>query len=291
MQDQNVPEKHPISESDQFPQQASESKTSKRERGLEKETALENEEKLRIIVEKARDAVMMVDNEGAISYWNPAAEEMFGFGAHEAVGRELTIIVPERYHKDFWGGFRPFKGSGQGPAVDRTVESEAVRKNGTEFPVELSISAVEIKGQWHAVGIIRDITNRKRLEEALREDLRKYQILFEKQKDAIMLVDLHTQRLLEVNRAATVLYGLNKEALLKMRFSDLVAESEKNDDSTKKLIHELSKGTIVFEHKKKDGTLFPVEISACAFKWKNRDTFCAIVRDISERAVSNEKIH
>jgi PAS domain S-box-containing protein len=286
-----MPKKTFIKESDQFQQRAPQLKTSKRVHGHEKEIALENEEKPRTIVEKARDAVMMVDNEGRISYWNLAAEEMFGFRSQEAVGRELTIIIPERYYKDFSEGFRSFKGSGQGPAVGRTVESEAIRKNGTEFPVELSISAVQIKGQWHAVGIIRDITNRKRLEEALREELKKYQILFEKQKDALMLVDLDTQRLLEVNKAATALYGFSKEALLKMKFSDLVAESEKNDASTKKSIHELSMGTNVFKHKKKDGTLFPVEISACAFIWKNRDTFCAIVRDITERAVTHEKIH
>lgn len=280
-------EKHSINQPDQLPKQASELNTSKREHGFEKGVALENEEKLRTIVENARDAVMMVDNEGRISYWNPGAEEIFGFKAQEAVSRELTIIIPERYHKNFWGGFRSFKGSGQGPTVGRTVESEAVRKNRTEFPVELSISAVQIKGQWHAVGVIRDITNRKRLEEALRENLIKYQIFFEKQKDALMLVDLDTQRLLEVNKAATALYGFSKEALLKMKFSDLAAESKKNDASTKKLIHELSTGSNVFKHKKKDGTPFLVEISACAFKWRNRDTLCAIVRDIAERAVTN----
>jgi PAS domain S-box-containing protein len=291
MLNQDIPKKYFINESDQFLQRTPQLKKSKREHGLEKEIALDHEEKLQTIVEKARDAVMMVDNEGRISYWNLAAEKMFGFRSQEAVGRELTIIIPERYYKDFSEGFRSFKDSGQGPAVGRTVESEAIRKNGTEFPVELSISAVQIKGQWYAVGIIRDISNRKRLEEALREELKKYQILFEKQKDAIMLVDLDTQRLLEVNEAATVLYRFSKEALLKMKFSDLIAESEKDEARTKKSIHELSMGTSVLKHKKKDGTLFTVEISACAFIWKNRNTFCAIIRDITERAVTREKIH
>ena len=275
MKDQN------ISEFDQSIHGSSELKIIKREREHENGIVLEDEERLRIIVEKAGDAVMMVDNEGRISYWNPASEEIFGFRGREAVGKPLTMIIPERYHKYFRVGFNSFKGSGQGPAVGRTVESEAVRKDGTEFPVEISISAVEIKGKWHAVGIIRDLTDRKHLEKALREELTKYQILFEKQRDATMLIDMETQRILEVNKAATTLYGFSKEALLKMKFSDLVAESEKIYESSKRSNPDLSIRTNILKSKKKDGTLFSVEISASAFLWKNRKTCCAIVRDIS----------
>ena len=270
-----------VSEFDQFIQRTSELKILNRELEHDKGIVLEDEERRRIIVEKISDAVMMVDNKGRISYWNLAAEEIFGFSDREAVGKQLTIIIPERYHKYFREGFSSFKSSGQGPAVGRTVESEAVRKDGTEIPVELSISAVEIEGQWHAVGIIRDLTDRKHMEEALREELEKYQILFEKQRDATILLDLETQSILEVNNAATALYGFSKEALLKMKFSDLVAEPEKDYDSSKKSIPGLSMRPNIFKSKKKDGTLFTTEISASAFVWKNRKICCAIVRDIS----------
>jgi PAS domain S-box-containing protein len=183
MKDQDIPKEQFINQLPPPRPRAFQLKASEMQHGQKKGRAPENEERLRTIVETARDAIMMVDHKGRISYWNPASEEMFGFGSQEAIGRELTIIIPERYHKDFLEGFSSFKGSGQGPAIGRTVESEAVRKNGTEFPVELSISAVQIKGQWHAVGIMRDITRRKGVEKAVREELEKYETLFQIQEE------------------------------------------------------------------------------------------------------------
>lgn len=93
--------------------------------------------------------------------------------------------------------------------------------------------------------------------------------------------------LLKVNKAATALYGFSKKALLKMKFSDLVAESEKKGAGRKKSMQEVLTGTNIFKHKRKDETVFSVEISACTFVWENRHTLCEIVRDIDEGAVTH----
>ncbi|MBI3391921.1 MAG: PAS domain S-box protein [Nitrospirae bacterium] len=98
----------------------------------------ESEAKFQSIASAASDAVILLDDEGRLTFWNESAEKMFGRNADE------------------------------GPVVGKTLEIEALRRDGTEFPIELSVSAVLIGDRWHAVGIIRDITQRKRAEEELR---------------------------------------------------------------------------------------------------------------------------
>ncbi len=145
----------------------------------EAERALREErEKLAKITGSARDAVIMTDDKGMISFWNPAAEKIFGYSGAEALGQELhAFLAPQRFHDEYRRGFARFQQEGSGPAVGRTLELEAIRKGGEEFPIELSLSAVNIRGTWHAVGIVRDITGRKalarRLIEAQEEERRR----------------------------------------------------------------------------------------------------------------------
>ncbi|MBI4684310.1 MAG: PAS domain S-box protein [Nitrospirae bacterium] len=142
---------------------------SKAERKQVDEALQENIEKLRIITDTAKDAIVMMDNDGNISFWNPAAETIFGYTSKEAIGRELHIFLsPERYHEDYRRGFERFKETGEGNAIGKTLELIAIRKDGTEFKIELSLSAIQIKEKWQAVGIIRDVTQRKKAEEELR---------------------------------------------------------------------------------------------------------------------------
>ncbi|MHB8880485.1 MAG: sensor domain-containing diguanylate cyclase [Thermodesulfovibrionales bacterium] len=130
----------------------------------------ESEERMRTITEMAASAIVMIDAGGLVSFWNPAAEKLFGYTAAEAMGMDLhTIIVPRRHYEDFRKGFSGFSVTGEGAIVGRALEMTAQNKDGREFPVDLSISGIRIKEQWHAVGIIRDITERKEAEHKLRE--------------------------------------------------------------------------------------------------------------------------
>lgn len=132
----------------------------------------ESEEKFRALSESAKDAVILLDSDGNISYWNKGAEEIFGYSSHEVIGRELhQFLAPEQYHEAYKKGIRHFRETGEGAAIGSILELSAIRKNKAEFPVELSISAVKLKGKWHAIGIVRDITERKKAEEERGERL------------------------------------------------------------------------------------------------------------------------
>jgi len=129
------------------------------------EALRESEEKFRIISSSAQDALIMMNSRGNISYWNEAAERIFGYTKKEAIDRDLhRLLVPKKYLEAFTKGFESFKKTGQGAAIGKTIEMSALRKDGTEFSMELSLSSFQLQGQWHALGVIRDISDRKQME-------------------------------------------------------------------------------------------------------------------------------
>ncbi|MCX7193341.1 MAG: PAS domain S-box protein [Proteobacteria bacterium] len=138
-----------------------------RERALK-----ESVEKFRKITESAQDAIIMMGADQRISLWNGAAERMFGYTIAEAMGQELHgMIVPASAHARFSHAFPHFQQSGEGALIGKVTEVTASRKGGEEFPVELSVAAVQLQGQWHAISIVRDITERKQAEHKVEEQL------------------------------------------------------------------------------------------------------------------------
>ncbi len=129
---------------------------------------IERELKLNTITSSANDGIIMIDNEGLVSFWNPAAEEIFGYTEEEIIGKSLhSIIAPGRYMPAHMAAFKNFQATGKGNAIGETLELSAMKKGGDEIDVELSLSAIKLNGLWVAVGIVRDITERKLDEIAL----------------------------------------------------------------------------------------------------------------------------
>jgi len=132
----------------------------------------DSEERFRSISETAQDAIIMLDNSGKISLWNPAAEHIFGYARDEAMGREISrLIIPESRRGKHRQGFTSFRETGKGAMIGKTVETMALKRDGAEFPVELSISATKVTDKWHAIAIIRDITERRHAADRLQKSL------------------------------------------------------------------------------------------------------------------------
>ncbi|BAN34068.1 hypothetical protein SCD_n00219 [Sulfuricella denitrificans skB26] len=130
----------------------------------------EREELLGLITSSAHDAIVMVDDSGALTYWNEAADKIFGYPREEAVGENfLALIVPPKspYLERYEASLNQLATAESGHTGE-AVELEIVRKDGAECFVELSLSSVQIRGRWHGIGIARDITDRKRAEENLK---------------------------------------------------------------------------------------------------------------------------
>ena len=127
-----------------------------------------SEERFRILAVTANDAILSADRQGNITYLNPGAERVFGYSAEEATGRPLTTLMPERFRDAHQAGLERYLATGEARVIGKTVELAGRRKDGTEFPLELSLASWKHGADVAFTAIIRDITSRKQGEEQLR---------------------------------------------------------------------------------------------------------------------------
>ena len=173
-----------------------------------------SEARLRGITDSAQDAILMMDARGAISYWNPAAESILGYRSEEAVGKDLhTLIAPERFHPAQRAAFPWFLRTGNGPAVGTTLELAARKKDGREIAVDLSLSSIRLNGEWQAIGIIRDITERKQYEDALRSSEEKFRQLADNIGEVFWMMDAAGSEILYVSPAYEQIWGRSCRSL------------------------------------------------------------------------------
>jgi PAS domain S-box-containing protein len=124
-----------------------------------------SEQKFRTVAEAALDGMVVVDSVGVIQHWNPAAERILGYSSQEAVGYSIhKLMAPARYQAGAAIGVNRFRRAGGGPFIGITRECAALRKDGVEIPIELSVASMHIEGGWSAIGIVRDISTRKETE-------------------------------------------------------------------------------------------------------------------------------
>lgn len=126
------------------------------------------EARLRAILQSARESIVTADESGRIVDFNSAAERMFGLSHEQAVGAPLTILMPERFHAAHSAGVERFLDTREPQVIGSTVELAGRRGDGEEFPIELSLNCFELDGETFFTGILSDISDRKRSEEALR---------------------------------------------------------------------------------------------------------------------------
>lgn len=127
-----------------------------------------SEEKFRAMSEASRDALVMIDDQGRVAFWNRSAEEMFGLSRDEMMGRSLHDVVSKPEDRNMvMAGYPEFASTGRGRVVNAITEVTARKGDGSVFPVELSVAAFRQANRWWAVGAARDISERKRTEELL----------------------------------------------------------------------------------------------------------------------------
>ena len=133
-----------------------------------------SEETFKSIGIAANDAIIISDHNGCISFWNKAAEKLFGFAYEDVIDKKIhELIIPDNFRAGHIKGFKSFKNTGQGSLIGKTVELSAMRRDGIEFPAEFSLSSVKIRERWNAIAIIRDISVRKQSEMKIKRGAKK----------------------------------------------------------------------------------------------------------------------
>ncbi len=247
----------------------------------------QSEERLRLLFDKISNiAVQGYGPDGTVRLWNQASEKIYGYTKEEALGRNLLdLIIPEEMRADVEASVKKMTETMQ-PIPSEELSLKC--KDGSRVSVYSNHTVVEISGVGKELYCIDvDLSERKSFEEALRESEEKYRQLFEAESDAIFLIDNENGQIFEVNSAATKIYGYTREELLHMRNVDLSAEP----DNTRKAMQSKMVNIPVRWHRKKNGVVFPVEISASHLTWKGRPIHIAAIRDITERKQAEDALH
>ena len=248
----------------------------------------ESEAKFRAISTSAEDAIVIMDNDGNVSYWNEAAQAMFGYEAGEVLGKDLHhTLAPVEYHEAYEKGFARFKHTGKGAAVGKTLELHGLRKDGTRFPVELSMSSVQIQDKWCAVGIIRDITERKKAEAALKESNATYKTFFEANPEGMLIIDSQTREVIRANPAFCETLGYGEKELQGINISDI-----RPPDAASSLLCEFEARAIGQKaHEKdipflrKDGTIIYADLDLVVTEVVRKKRTVVFFRDTTEQKI------
>jgi PAS domain S-box-containing protein len=256
---------------------------------------------LAAISSATNDAVIIIDDEDKISHWNNAATRIFGYTPDEILGHDLhQLLAPNLFHEAHHDALSRFQCTGEGAAVGKTVELTALRKSAEEFPIELSLASTKIDDQWCAVGIIRDITERKQAETALRESEQKYRSIFAAANDAIMMLEPPTWRFVDANPAALAIFKAKTVAeLTSLGPGDLSPEKQHDGrpsgDAAQDMIQTaMREGSSRFEwtHKRVDGQEFPAIVILTRISQGKEQFLQATVRDLSkEKGIEVELGH
>ena len=179
------------------------------------------------ILDQAPNAVVSMDESGRVTYWNPRAQEMFGVSREDALGQRVAeLIVPERLRAAHTAALDRFLANGTGPLIGRRVELDALRSDGTEFPVELTLSAVRDSDRWNFHAFVADISGRRETEQqrdllvdelrvALQDSERRFQAVVGSFSDPVTIRD-RQDRIIYANRAALQTLGFDSVEQLRV---------------------------------------------------------------------------
>ncbi len=259
------------------------------ERRLMEESLRESELKFRSVTESANDAIVAADSKGNIISWNNGAKRLFGYTDEEALNKPLTVLMPEVYREAHRLGMERYNQTGEAHVIGRTVELIGMRKDSSEFPLELSLASWTAGEERFYSGIIRDISERRRNKAALEEATKRERAMIENAVDVICTVDAEG-RFVSVNPACFKVWGYQPEELVGQKYIDLVLPEDvaKTNEVAARMAtgEELTNFENRYRHK--NGTLVSTIWTA---RWSESEQLMfAVAHDNTERKLAEEKL-
>ncbi len=245
------------------------------------------------ITESAIDGIITADSEGNIVYSNPSFRKIFGYSADEILGKSVSVLMPERFRAGFTSKMQHFQQTGEHLLVGKIFESIGLKKNGEEFPFEMSITYWKSGEEKFQTSIVRDITERKEVEKSLKDSEELFKEVFNKVNDIMTLIEIDENgragNFIKVNDVAVEKLGYSREEFAKMTPKNIGTSAPGNKEKIVKLVKE---GTVTFERNylTKEGNSIPVEINSHIFDFKGKKVALSVARDISDRKQSEIEI-
>jgi PAS domain S-box-containing protein len=239
---------------------------------------------LKCVISDVREGIVAFDSDLRVTLWNPFMEELTGIHSGEVVGKDLGTCFPLLENTDILLTVERALAGDLGETTDIQLNLSIKRKD----KIWVRGIASPLKGHDGAIigviGVVQDITARKDAELALlsttrelHESEKKYRNVFEAKNDPLILADAETRAILDLNQAASELYGYSREEMLNMVLLDLSAEPEKTKEA---LDRQVSRVALRY-HRKKDGMVFPADIALAYFTLKGRSALILSIRDLT----------
>lgn len=256
------------------------------ERVVAEQQLKEQERLYEILVRSTLDAIVLCDRDGQILSWNPGAHRMFGYSSAEVMGQNLMRLVP-----DFATGgtddLTSFMASGRSGMVNQVIELWALQRSGAQFPVEMTLAAYTADHETLLACVIRDITERRNAERAVRESEHRYRQLVQNSADGILLHDVQG-RLVDVNDRTVEMVGYTRDELLCMSMMELERDTlpEVHQQVWQNMRPDQAV-TLEGVYQRRDGSQFAVEMRLAKFQGGSAGQLILVIaRDITERKAS-----
>ncbi len=258
------------------------------------ERLFESETRTRNIIDTAVDGIITIDRTGVVQSINPAGQRIFGYSDDEVIGQKVNMLMPRPYSQEHDGYLEKYRLTGEAGIIGKGREVAGLRKDGTEFPMHLSVSEFRVENQRMYTGFVQDISKRKKMEATVLENEAKIRAIVETAEDAIVTIDEHGT-IESVNSSVERLFGYSAEETVGRPISLLIPAPAKQADE-EDLTGASPLGTNGFGAagqafgRRKGGTLFPVRVSFSEFRIGTHKMFAGYFHDLTEQKQLQEQI-
>ncbi len=249
----------------------------------------------RPVVESAVDGIVVIDARGRIESFNPAAERLFGYREAEVLGRNVKMLMPSPYHEEHDGYLSRYIETHVKKIIGIGREVTGLRRDGSTFPLHLSVGEMAVAGERKFTGILHDLSDRVRLEERLRASEARWRSVVESAVDAIIVIDARGH-IEAFNPAAERLFGYSEQEVVGRNVS-LLMPSPYHDEHDGYLARYLATGVQKIiglgrevTGRRRDGTMFPLHLSVGETSVAGERKFTGILHDLSARVIIEKQL-
>ncbi len=245
----------------------------------------ESEQRLYNMIDSAMDAIITTNQADEIILFNDAAEKMFGITSSQALGQMLRRFVPNGFQAVQHPLANRLEAEATVSAVQHTrvFSAMGLRTNGDEFPMEASISYSESKGQQLVTAILRDVTTRKKAEEALLDSESRFRSFFETNAAVMLTIEPVTGQIMDANPAASAFYGYSLEEFKRMNISHINQMPPDEVRAERLKAQREERNYFVFPHRLANGSLRTVEVHSYPIKTRGQVLLFSMIYDITDR--------